>query len=59
MPNNIDQELFKKAIKEAITEWLDEKFSTFGKWSIFGILAAALVGTVYLALIGNGWKAPQ
>jgi hypothetical protein len=45
-----DKELFKQAIKEASKEWLDEQFSSFGKWTAIGIgsvlfyLAFKLVG---------------
>lgn len=49
-------EAYKGAIKEALTEWLDDKFATFGRWAITSIVAAAFVGLVYLALIGAGWR---
>lgn len=51
----IDPEAQKKAIKEAINEWLNEKFAEFGRWTFYGITAAALAGLVYLALRGQGW----
>jgi hypothetical protein len=54
MPN-IDPEVQKQAVKEAIREWLDEIFAAFGRWSITAILAAAFAGLVYLALTGAGW----
>lgn len=37
----------KDAMKEAVTEWLDEKFATVGKWTVRGIAAAALSALVY------------
>lgn len=46
---------FKGVIKEAITDWLDDQFSTFGKWTVGGLAAAGLAGLAYLALIGLGW----
>lgn len=46
----------KKAIKEGLQEWLDEKFTEFGKLSMKGILALALAGLVYLWSVTNGWK---
>jgi hypothetical protein len=49
---------FKGVIKEAITEWLDDKFQAFGKWSVGGLAAAGLAGLVYLALVGLGWIKP-
>ncbi|CAB4187543.1 hypothetical protein UFOVP1155_35 [uncultured Caudovirales phage] len=51
----LDKEATKDAIKEALHEWLDEKYSMFGKWSFHGILAMLLVGCVYLFMISNGW----
>lgn len=48
----------KEILKEALKEWLDEKFTTFGKWS-FGIFAAAAFFAVsYFILTINGWKGP-
>lgn len=55
MPTNIDPEMQKRLIKEAIKEWLNEMFADFGRWTFTGILAAAFVGAVYLALRGQGW----
>jgi len=55
MPENIDKDLMKEAVKEALKEWLNEKYSAFGKWSLHGLLALALAGSVYLAMVANGW----
>tara|TARA_R110000868_G_scaffold82465_1_gene232863 strand:+ start:200 stop:361 length:162 start_codon:yes stop_codon:yes gene_type:complete len=46
----------KKAIKEALSEWLDTKFSEFGRWSMKGIFALALAGLVYVWASSHGWK---
>lgn len=54
MPN-IDPELQKQAVKEAIREWLNDQFAAFGKWTFYGLMSAAFVGIVYLALTGAGW----
>lgn len=54
-PLAIDTELQKAAVKEALKEWLDEQFATFGKWTFTGLLAAAFAGGVYLAMAGAGW----
>lgn len=51
----IDKDTQKAALKEAIHEWLDEAFATFGKWTAKGLLAAAFMGCVYLALKSQGW----
>lgn len=45
----------KELLKEALKEWMDEKFAVFGKWS-FGTLATlGLAALVYLILTTNGW----
>lgn len=44
----------KAIVKEAIHEWLDEKYATFGKWTLHGILAAAIGAGAYF-LAGHGW----
>jgi hypothetical protein len=52
----IEEEQAKQALKEALKEWMDEKFATFGKWSAAS-LGAALVGMlVYFLLLSNGWQ---
>lgn len=56
MPENIDKDLFKAALKEAIDEWLDKKFAQLGRWSVGALMAAAFAGAVYLALKGQGWS---
>lgn len=40
MSDEDQKELYKLAVKEAIHEWLEKKFATFGKWSLRGIAAA-------------------
>jgi hypothetical protein len=45
----------KAALKAALKEWLDEKFSQFGKWSAGAIAAAALGVLAWLMLTANGW----
>jgi|TARA_R110000803_G_scaffold139163_2_gene205850 hypothetical protein len=46
----------KKAIKEGLQEWLDDKFIEFGKLSLKAVLAVLLVGLVYLWSMSQGWK---
>lgn len=55
MPEHLDKEEMKAAVREALKEWLDEKFIAFGKWSLHGLLAMCLAGGVYLAMIASGW----
>lgn len=52
-------EAMKAAVKEALKEWLDAKFTAFGKWALASIAAVALAALVYFILSAHGWKAPQ
>lgn len=45
----------KRIVKEALKEWLDEKFAAFGRWSAMTIGAAALAALLYFILRLNGW----
>ena len=46
----------KKLLKEALKEWLDDKFLSFGKFSFYAIAAAALCALLYFILRTNGWS---
>lgn len=46
----------KDAVKEALKEWLDSQFARVGKWTVNGIISAALVALLYFVLWHNGWK---
>lgn len=48
----------KKVMKEALKEWLDAKFTDFGKWSAIGIACMVLVVMTYFALKFAGWAPP-
>lgn len=50
-----DDEEQKQIIKEALKEWLDEKFLAFGKWTAAGVAAIVLAVFVYLSLRIDGW----
>lgn len=46
----------KEIVKEALKEWLDERFTEFGRLS-FKALAAAIFGAlVYFVLKMSGWQ---
>lgn len=49
------REVEKQLIKEAIREWLDDIWLSWGKWSAAGIAAAMFGAIIYLILIANGW----
>ncbi len=50
-----DPDVIKAALKEALKEWMDEKFADIGKWSARGIVAAVLGLVVYGVMILQGW----
>lgn len=49
----------KNVFKEALKEWLDSKFSQFGKWSLAGVGCMVLVVMTYLFLKFAGWSPPH
>jgi hypothetical protein len=49
------KEEMKLVMKESLKEWMDEKFITFGKWSLASFAAACIAGVVYFILWINGW----
>ena len=49
-----DEEAMKKIMKQAVQEWLDSKFSTFGNWTAMGIGAAALALLAWGIIQMNG-----
>lgn len=58
-PLKPDPELMKSALKEALKDWLDDKFVQFGKWSLAGILAMAFAMVVWFFFFSHGWRLPQ
>lgn len=54
--DNLDREEQKAIVKEAIREWLDEKYSAFGKWTLHGLLAACLGALAYWLAVHGGLK---
>lgn len=55
MPDYNSKDETKAIIKEALKEWMDEKFLMFGRWSASGIAAAAFAALIYLILRSQGW----
>jgi len=51
---NLSPEEQKQIVKEAISEWLNEKYSEFGKWTLHGLLATAFGALAYF-LAAHGW----
>ncbi len=53
--SDADEDKVKEVFKEALKEWLDEKFAAFGKWSAITLAAMALAALVYFILSVQGW----
>jgi len=49
------KELHKEAIKEAMQEWLDQRYQAVGKWTVKGFLAMMVVIVVWLYAAAHGW----
>ena len=47
MGDDLSQDERKAIIKEALTEWLDQKYMEFGKWSFKSFAALCFVATLY------------
>jgi hypothetical protein len=50
LPEDEQKRLYKEALKEALREWLDDQFATFGKWSAAGIASLVIGGLAYVAM---------
>ncbi|MDX1506569.1 MAG: hypothetical protein R3221_12685 [Spongiibacter sp.] len=50
MTNEDLRQLIKQAQMEGAEAWLDKKFMQFGKWSFYGISAAAFIFLVKLLI---------
>lgn len=48
--------ILRESVKEALTEWLDSKILTFGKWSLMTLAATGLAAFVYFIAYINGWR---
>lgn len=53
---DLNSEEVKSIMKEALKEWLDDKFSEFGKWSLGALMAALLAGVIIFILHMDGWQ---
>ncbi len=52
----MSDENMKEAMKQAIKEWMDEKFATLGKWTFSSIAVLAVSALVFFILNLYGWK---
>jgi hypothetical protein len=49
------QKSVNRALQQALTEWMNDKFSAFGKWTLTGLLVAGLSAVVWLIFKSNGF----
>lgn len=54
----LSKEETKAAMKQAMKEWMDEKFAEFGKWTLVGLAVATLVLLAWGTMIFYGWHKP-
>lgn len=47
--------IFREAVKAGIDAWLTSKMAEVGKWSLRGIIAAALAALVHFITSYGGW----
>lgn len=50
-----EEEKFKEIMGSAIERWMDKKFAEFGRYSFYGIVAAAL-GVLGFLIFAKGYK---
>lgn len=58
MSNEEGKDLIKEAMKEAYKEVLEEKYAQVGRWTVGGIVLAALGLLLYYVAIKSGWTPP-
>ena len=53
--DDLSSDEVKKAMKEALKEWLDSKFAEVGVWTFRAFAAALLGAVVFFMLTMSGW----
>lgn len=48
----------KAILKEAIKEWLDERYASFGRSVFWFFVASAFAALVYVSIRGGQWPQP-
>lgn len=51
----LSQDEIKEIFKQAIKEWMEEKYIAVGKWTVGAFLTAMVGGLTYFILWSNGW----
>lgn len=48
----------KEILKEAIKEWMNERYAEIGRWTVRVILTTALTGLLWAYIQARGFKFP-
>ena len=56
--SDLDPQAQKELFKQAIKEWMDEKYADLGKWVLKKIVVAAVVSFLAWYISINGFKIP-
>ena len=52
----LEKDEVKEALKEAIKEWMDAKYTALGKWAAGTFVALVIYALTWLILKAYGWK---
>ena len=55
MPEGLTKAEAKAAMKEAMNEWLDKQWASFGKWTAGGLLSLAIAALAYAYFSTHGF----
>lgn len=48
----------KEVVKQAIKEWMNERYAEVGRWTVRIVLTTALTGLLYAYIQARGFKFP-
>jgi hypothetical protein len=55
---DLNQKEQKELFKQAIKEWMDERYADVGRWAVKVILTTALTGLLWAYIQARGFKIP-
>jgi hypothetical protein len=55
---DLDPKAQKDLFKEAIKEWMDERYADLGRWAIKVILTTAVTGLLWVYIQARGFHLP-
>lgn len=54
----VQKDMVKAALKEGLKEWMDERVTEVGRWTLRGLATAGVVALAYFILAMHGWHVP-